>query len=128
MCFTFFGPKKTLLNFVIRKITNGSKEKFKHAHCSIVQLENGLENNFVNVGLNHSWTHHNVHSVQTKDNSCKSLWSSTWSIYLCSILGWSDLVLFRFLKTFTFLSISYIFRNSIPKNWQFWPCKKSQRA
>ena len=35
------------------------------------------------------------------------------------ILGWSDLALcFRFLKTYTFLLIRYIFRSSIPKNQQ----------
>ena len=35
-------------------------------------------------------------------------------------IGWSDLALFA-IKTYTLLSIRYIFRSSIPKNWQLQP-------
>ena len=36
-------------------------------------------------------------------------------------LGWRDLALFRILKTYTFLSIRYVFMRSILKNWQLGP-------
>ena len=39
---------------------------------------------------------------------------------LCTV-GWSDLALFLLMKTYTFLPIRHIFRNSIPKNRQFQP-------
>ena len=45
----------------------------------------------------------------------------------CTV-GWSDLALFRFFETFTFRSIRYIFRSSIQKNRQFWPCAQASHT
>ena len=48
----------------------------------------------------------------------------------CCPEGWSYLaLLFLFLKTYTFLLIRYILRNSIPNNRQFWAeCGRCTRA
>ena len=48
-------------------------------------------------------------------------WKSTKSLYIFLEWGWSDLALFRFLKSYTFLSIRYIFNRSIPKIGNFGP-------
>ena len=50
--------------------------------------------------------------------------------HLCirRIVGWSDLAFFRFSKTYTFLLSNYIFRNTIPKNRQFRPRKRTSHG